>query len=168
MKRLFTILVLIAGLITPSVTKANDLWQQVSIDRAPKNLQLMHPVKFLVYTMDEAMLKLQMFSLSSDPAQGMTVSLPLPEGTYKDFKVWQTPMMPGELAAKYPDIKTFTAEAVDNRNITAKLDFTLYGFHAMIYDGKNTSFIDPFDDYHDGFYMVHYKNDETRAIADRM
>ena len=95
-------------------------------------------------------------------------TLPLPDGTFRDFKVWQTPMMPGQLAAKYPDIKTFTAEAVDNRNVTAKLDFTLYGFHAMIYDNNGISFIDPYDNYHDGFYMVHYKKDETRAFTDRM
>ena len=161
-------LLLCAVLFFPVITYAGNLWQQVNVQQAPKNLQLMHPNNFLVYTVDEATLKLQMFSLSNDPSQAIVITLPLPDGSFRDFNVWQTPMMPNQLASQYPDIKTFTGEAVGNATITAKLDFTLYGFHAMIFNGDNTSFIDPYDNYHDGYYMVHYKKDETRAFSDRM
>src|ERR1700744_5243933 len=124
MRRLFTSLLLCAGI---SVTAtAGNLWQQVDAGQAPANLQVMHPNKFQVYTMDEATLKLQMWNLSTDPNESMLITLPLPDGSTRDFKVWQTPMMPADLAAKYPDIKTFTAEAVGNSTVTAKLDFTVY------------------------------------------
>jgi hypothetical protein len=123
---------------------------------------------FLVYTMDESALRLQLSTLSADPSEGMIITLPLPNGSYRDFKVWQTPMLPAELAVVNPEIKTFTAEATDNHFVTAKLDFTSYGFHAMIYDGNNTSFVDPFDNFHDGFYTVHYKKDEVKPYTERM
>jgi Metallo-peptidase family M12B Reprolysin-like/Secretion system C-terminal sorting domain len=168
MNRFLSTLLLCAVFLVPIKSNAGNLWQKVNPELAPQQLQLLHPVSFLVYTMDEPTLKLQMTVLSNDPAAGMVVSLPMPDGSFKDFRVWQTPVMPEELAARYPDIKTFTAEAVGNRNITAKLDFTLYGFHAMIYDGDRTSFIDPYDNYHDGYYLVHYKKDERRALSDRM
>ncbi|MES2703318.1 MAG: zinc-dependent metalloprotease family protein [Bacteroidota bacterium] len=168
MKRLFVKLALSIGLLCPVVTNAGNYWQQIDAAKAPKNLQVIHPTSFLVYTMDEAALKLQMWNLSTDPAEGMIVSLPMPDGTYRDFKVWQSPMMEAELAAKYPEIKTFSGEAVNNHAVTAKLEFTLYGFTAMIYDGDNTSLIDPFDNYHDGFYMAHYKRNEVRGINERM
>ena len=38
----------------------------------------------------------------------------------------------------------------------------------MVYDGDKTSFIDPFDNYNDGYYMVHYKKDEARPLEQRM
>jgi protein involved in ribonucleotide reduction len=161
-------LLLCLAFLCPFATQAANIWRQVPEDMAPRNLQLLHPTNFLVYTLDEASLKQQLFSLSGDPSEGVIVSLPLPDGSYRDFKVWQTPMMQQQLAAQYTGIKTFTAEATGNRSITAKLDFTLYGFHAMIFDGANTAFIDPFDNYNDGYYLVHYKKDETRAPADRM
>ena len=135
---------------------------------APENLQLMHPGHFLVYTLDEAILKFQLWNLSSDPKDGIIITLPMPDGSYRDFKVWQSSLMPDELAAKYPGIKSFTGEAVGNHTVTVKLDYTLFGFDAMIYDGANTSFIDPYDNYNDGLYMVHYKRDETRAFSNRM
>ena len=145
-----------------------NLWTAVTSGAPSASLMPFHPRNYKVYTLSETMLKLQMFGLSSDPQQGMVVTLPMPDGTFRNFKVWQSSMMAPELAAKYPDIKTFTGEAVDDHRITAKLDFTLFGFHAMIFESGNTSFIDPYDNYHDGYYMVHYKKDETRAVSNRM
>lgn len=168
MRKIFTRLFSIALTFSCFSASAGNYWEQVNADKAPKNLQLIHPSNFLVYTMNEDALKLQMFSLSTDPSDGMIISLPLPNGSYRDFIVWQTPMLPEDLAASNPEIKTFTAEAADNPFVTAKLDFTMYGFHAMIFDGDNTSMVDPFDNYHDGFYLVHYKRDENRPLAHRM
>lgn len=163
-----TKLILALCLAFPVSLMANNYWHQADAQRAPANLQVMHPTQFLVYTMDEAALKFFLWNLSTDPNEGQVIALPLPDGSFRNFKVWQSPMMPDRLAARYPGIKTFTAEAVSNHTITAKLEFTLYGFSAMIFDGDNTSFIDPFDNYRDGFYMVHYKRDEVRDDAARM
>ncbi len=168
MKKLITRLILCSVLLWAGNATAGNYWHQIDPTKAPQNLQWQHPERFLVYTMDEATLKFLMWNLSTDPQEGMIVNLPQPDGSFRDFKVWQTPMMPEVLAAKYPDIKTFTGEAIDNPMVTAKLDFTVYGFSAMIYDGDNTALIDPYDNYHDGFYMVHYRRDEKRNFNERM
>jgi hypothetical protein len=168
MNNTFTKLLFSIAILCSFQLHATNYWQQVDASKAPKNLQWQHPTHFLVYTVDEARLKLQMWNLSEDPAEAIVISLPMPDGSYRDFRVWQTPMMPATLAARYPDIKTFTGTAVDDGFVSAKLDFTVYGFSAMIYDGDNTSFIDPYDNYHDGFYMVHYRRDETRTLPERM
>ncbi len=147
----------------------SGLWQQVDNVNVPaKGTQVQHPKKYLVYSLATDYLKQQLFSLSANPGNGQIIELPLPDGTSRDFKVWQTPMMPDELAARYPNIKTFTAEAVGNHTMTAKIDFTEYGFHAMIFDGANTSFIDPFTNEDQNYYMVHYKHDEYRPFSQRM
>ncbi len=168
MKQIFTSLIMCAGILGATVSNATNFWHKENPANAPQQLQVMHPTQFLVYTVDDAAMKLQLWNVSSDPAEGIIIALPLPNGTYRDFKVWSSSLMPDELAAKYPGIKSFTGFAVDNPTVTAKLDYTLFGFDAMIYDGENTSFIDPYDNYSDGFYMVHYKRYETRELSARM
>ncbi|MCW3123646.1 MAG: hypothetical protein JWQ38_3138 [Flavipsychrobacter sp.] len=168
MKRSFFILTLAAYLCCAATTQAANTWVPVTASEAPQNLQIMHPKNFLVYRFNNEEQRLQLFALSTSPSEGMVISLPLPDGTFRDFKVWQAPMMPADLAAQFPEIRTFTAEAVNDPRVTAKLDYTLYGFHAMIFDGENTSFIDPYDNFSDGYYMVHYKRDEIRAYTDMM
>jgi len=168
MKRSFPIFILVVLLCCQFTTKATNYWKPVTLADVPQQLQVMHPRNFLVYRFDQPSLRLQLFALSTDPASGMLITLPMPDGSFRDFNVWQAPMMPDDLASKYPEIRTFSAEAVNDRTVTAKLDYTLYGFHAMIFDGDNTSFIDPYDNFNDGYYMVHYKKDEVRAYSELM
>ena len=169
MKRILSGLALMAGIFNCSTSQAGNLWEKIDARYAPaKSVMAFQPKSYSVYTMNETSLKLQMLSLSTDPNEAQILQLPMLDGTMRDFKVWQTPMLPEALAAQYPDINTFTAEAVNNRNVTAKIDFTMYGFHAMVFDGDNTFMVDPYDNFHDGYYMVHLKNDETRTMDQRM
>lgn len=168
MKRIFLSLVAVAGLSCYGA-KAGSIWSKVDLQYAPsKDIQVFHPKKYLVYTMDEANLKLQMLTLSTDPSEAQIIALPTPDGGYRNFRVWQTPMLPAELSAQFPDISTYTAEAVGAPTVTAKLDFTMYGFHAMVFDGDNTYMVDPYDNFHDGYYMVHYRRDESREANEKM
>ncbi len=170
MKKFLICVSLISGLLSGKVALAgSSLWQPVPLSQAPStDVQVFHPLKYKVFTFNESWIKIQMFGLSVNPDEGMIVELPMPDGTFRSFKVWQSPMMHDEMAARYPEIKTFSAVATNDPRVTAKLDFTLYGFHAMIFDGENTCMIDPYDNFHDGFYMVHYKRDEYRDMSKRM
>jgi hypothetical protein len=168
MKKIFLKLALCVGLFTPIVTSASEVWKEVNPDRAPKQLQLFQPEKYRVLVLDEATLRIQFENLSTIPEQGTVISLPMPDGSRRDFIVWETPMMPKELAELTPDIRTYTATAADDPTVTAKLDFTLYGFHAMVFDGDEIAFIDPYDNFHDGFYMSYYKKDVSRPESARM
>ncbi len=151
------------------VARELNYWHPIPLAQAPASSQMpFRPGAYLTFTLDETSLKSQMFHLSTDPANGAIISLPMPDGNFRKFKVWQTPMMPSELSAKYPEIRTFTGEAVGDVRITAKLDFTSFGFHAMIFEPGNTSFIDPYDNHHDGYYFAHYKRDEFRGYSSRM
>lgn len=147
---------------------AGNFWQAAEQSALPVNLQWQHPAHFVAYRLNESSLKMALWNASQDPAEATVLSLPLPDGSFREFKVWETPIMPQPLAAKYPQIRTFTGAAVNDPMVTAKLEYTLYGFSAMIFDGENTSFVDPYDNYSDGLYMVHYKRDEQRAFNDRM
>ncbi|MEZ5054251.1 MAG: hypothetical protein R2807_05720 [Chitinophagales bacterium] len=66
------------------------------------------------------------------------------------------------LAEKYPMIKTYHAIGVNNPTITAKLDYTAFGFHAMVFSEKGIYYIDPYSSSNTGYYNCYYKKDYTR------
>ncbi|MBD2715770.1 T9SS type A sorting domain-containing protein [Microvirga sp. STR05] len=71
------------------------------------------------------------------------ISLPLPDGSSQRFRIVQVPVMAPQLAAKYPQIRTYEAQGIDDPSATARLDISPAGFHAMITTASRTIFIDP-------------------------
>ncbi|MCZ2141243.1 MAG: M12 family metallo-peptidase, partial [Bacteroidia bacterium] len=127
------------------------------------------PQKFILSKLNTTDFKLLQLAIPNEESgESITLSLPTPDGAMMDFKVFESPMMEKPLADKYPEIKTYTAISVDNHHITGKLDFTNYGFHAMIFNGEYTYFIDPYKDIPSDWYIVYYKNDFQKNLNDRM
>jgi hypothetical protein len=87
------------------------------------------------------------------------MDMPSPEGKFYTYRISESPCMEKELADKYPNIRTYTAVCVSNPNITAKIDFTSKGFHAMVFDESGTYYIDPFASKNIQFYTCYYKKD---------
>jgi subtilisin-like proprotein convertase family protein len=89
------------------------------------------------------------------------VSLPMPDGSLARFHVWQSPIMEKELPAGYPELKTFTGQGIDDRTATIKLDWTEFGFHAMILSPVTGAIlIDPYDQRTITNYISYYKADQ--------
>lgn len=143
-------------------------WQPVDAAHVPsRGVQVLQPQKFLVYHLaDQFSTLLAALPEHADMAQ--QVDLPMPNGSFRTFNVWQTPVMEKTLADKYPGIYTFTAVATDDRRVTAKLDLTPDGFHAMVFDGSSTYFINPYSRVNDGYYLCYYKHDYIRPLNQRM
>ena len=68
MKKLIAKIALSLGMLCPMAAQAGNYWQEISAARAPKQLQVIKASSFRVYTMDETSLKMQMWNLSTDPA----------------------------------------------------------------------------------------------------
>ena len=87
------------------------------------------------------------------------LEFPHPDGTMHTYNAKANETMHPELAAKFPEIKSY--DAVDVLNGTSvKWDITPQGFHAMIFqkDGS-TVFIDPLIKGNTDYYIVYYKSD---------
>lgn len=84
--------------------------------------------------------------------------LPLPEGGFGRFRIVESPTMDEGLAVKYPEIKTYTAQGIDDPYATAKIDITPLGFHAMILTAGNSIFIDPYAKGDILNYISYYKS----------
>ncbi|UOG75886.1 M12 family metallo-peptidase [Hymenobacter tibetensis] len=88
-------------------------------------------------------------ALANAPAEtnlrtsGTVISLPLPNGTSERYRMAQVPVMDPRLAARYPMIKTYVGQSLDDATASVRLDVSPAGFHAMIQGAGRTVYIDP-------------------------
>jgi hypothetical protein len=86
-------------------------------------------------------------------------TLPLPNGTSARFYIWESPIIEPVLAAKFPTLKTYTGQGIDDPAAIIKLDWTALGFRAMVLTHKGTVFIDPYMQGTTTNYIAYYKSD---------
>jgi hypothetical protein len=163
-----SILLCLCLIIAQQVQAYNTIWKQISNTHVPaRGTTYTRAAQYAVYSLDIAYVRSMLALVPASPVQSQVIELPLPDGTYRTFNIWQTATMEPGLAGAFPQIKTFTGVALDNSRVTAKLDITLSGFHAMVFDGDNTTFIDPYSHEDDDYYVVHYKKDEVVPLNER-
>lgn len=84
----------------------------------------------------------------------IVLSIPLPEGGTEDFIMTQVKVMAPELAAKYPNIKTYSGTSKVYSTDKIRADISPQGFRAMIQSTRGAFVIDPY-----------CKNDSIHAIS---
>jgi hypothetical protein len=88
------------------------------------------------------------------------LEIPMPDGTINKFHIWESTIMEPVLAAKFPSLKTYVGQGIDDSSATIKLDWTSFGFHAMILSPVTGSvFIDPYIQGNKTLYISYFKSD---------
>jgi hypothetical protein len=108
-----------------------------------KHLTGYRAVTFQLSALQQVLRTAPTTALSAVGSSPTVLSLPLPDGSSARFRVVEAPVMAPELAARYPSIKTYQAQSLEDPGITARLDLTPAGFHAMIRTRNKTVYIDP-------------------------
>jgi hypothetical protein len=90
-----------------------------------------------------ALAKAPLESTTKSKTAQAIVTLPGADGTFMRFSFVASPIMAPELAARYPEIKTYAAQGIDDPAATARFDWTPMGFHAIVLAATGTSLIEP-------------------------
>ncbi len=93
-------------------------------------------------------------------AKPVTLSIPNPNGEFERFSIVESSILEPELAAKFPDIKTYRGQGIENPASTIRLDFTVQGFHAQVLAPDNGDYyIDPYFHLETDVYASYFVHD---------
>jgi hypothetical protein len=156
---------------TPHAVASEDtVWQAIdesSIAGAPSSLSL--PDSYQAYrldgdalrrTIDKAPAEFTSEALSSP----VVLSLPMPDRSLKRFKIETSPVMEPELAAQFPEIKTYRGQGLDDPTATTRFDWTPYGFHAIVISSEGTAYITPYAPEDQRNYISFYLRDQQQGF----
>ncbi len=119
-----------------------------------------------VYTLDINGLKNVLARAPKRIAPGekseIIISFPNSEGQMESFKVRENSNFDPQLAAKYPDIKSYVGEGLGDSNTTVYFSISPLGLSSMeIYGDKSAVFIEPYSK-DLSTYVVYKKSDKKR------
>ncbi|MCB2379685.1 M12 family metallo-peptidase [Hymenobacter sp. BT635] len=107
-------------------------------------LRQYRPVSFQMTAVRDVLQKAPAAKGAGAKGSPTVLSLPMPDGSSQRFRVAEVPVMHPALAAKYPSIKTYEAQGIDDPAAIARLDLTPAGFHALILGSNGRMvYIDP-------------------------
>ncbi len=146
MKKLLLLLLLIPSL---SVNGAVSFWSDFSsADEQLKSLAAAQAFQYRLVSLDLPALKEW---LNKSPLPDHTqlrsstfyLELPHPNGHADVFKIAANQLLHPQLAAVYPEFKTYSGQGITDPTATLKFDITLFGFHAMVISPHGTYVINP-------------------------
>ncbi len=171
-----TVAALLIVLISPSLASAqvvgDELWRDVdeSFLKTVTERDIV-PREYRTVALDmvglEALLASAPFENSTDltrlPGTGGTLlSLPLPDGGFSRFTVVESPIMEPGLAARFPQIKTYRGQGIEDPSANVRFDRTPAGFHATIRSPAGSVYIDPYSRRDTENYIVYWARDAER------
>ncbi len=174
---LFTALLLNNEIVNAgkSKTSTQQIWQDASeTSFAVKGERQIFPQKYRTLRLNKEALRNLLLTAprefsESAKESNVILSLPLPDGSFSRFKIVDSPIMPDELAAKFPDIKTYRGQGIDDPSAVTRFDITPKGFHALILRSGTSIYIDPYSKDDTENYISYLKsdfhNEEKRLVC---
>jgi hypothetical protein len=87
------------------------------------------------------------------------LTLPLPDGGFGRFQLQESPLMEPALAKRFPEIKTYVGQGIDDPTANVRIDVTPAGFHAIILSASGQVYVDPYWRDSDVTYVAYRKSE---------
>lgn len=153
-----------------AAASTDGLWNDVdeqAISRSAQPRQIV-PLHYRTLQLDRVELSgvLAQAPLESRVPAGRSsvhLSLPLADGGFGEFQIVESPIMEPGLAAKFPELRTYVGQGIDDRSATLRFDVTPTGFHGQIISWEGTTFIDPFQPGDTDHYIAYRKRDAQQV-----
>ena len=147
------LLVCISLFFTAGLFSQNNFWKTVKINEASaftKGQQLFpgvfKPSVYKLFSLDETTLSvvLKQARIQAVSKSNFIITVPVANGSIEHFRVTELPVMQPKLQAKYPNIRTYVGQGIEDASSIIHFDFTPLGFHAIIISPeKSTVYINP-------------------------
>lgn len=143
------IIALCSALFVMTTGFSQDLWKPTtypnSIGQKPTTLSKQNLPTTNLFTLDIIQLKSKLSKAPprSKTAIKSTVQLPFPnaKGALEVFTIYEASIMHPDLAAKYPNIKSYVGQGITDPGATIRFSTTSKGLYAMCRGAKSTFFI---------------------------
>jgi hypothetical protein len=160
----FSVVALVIG--KTSIPPNEEIWTSIaerSIEQAGPRLIV--PTAYRTIRLDKMALSRLLATAPMEFTQATSlnpmVDLPMPDGTLARFRFEESPVVEPGLAEKYPGLKTYRAQGIDDPTATSRFDFLPNGFHAIIFTPSGTALIDPYAKSNTLDYISYWKKDAT-------
>ncbi|MCB0539365.1 MAG: hypothetical protein KDE33_17755, partial [Bacteroidetes bacterium] len=114
---------------------SQEYWQKTSSFRNSENAQIKarnaQNLNLNINAFTQEMFTAPQYNGST--LSSVIVDIPLPNGNFEKYMVYESLVMEQGLADKFPQIKTFIVQSIENQLNTGRVDVTTKGFHALIY-----------------------------------
>jgi hypothetical protein len=159
----------VAAIFGQATRQPNErMWNAIeenSLDRTARRLIV--PMVYRTVRLDKAALAQALASapmeFTGDATLNPIIYLPMPDGTLARFRFEESPIMEPGLAAKYPGLKTYRAQGIDDPTATSRFDWLPTGFHAIILAPSGTVLIDPYAQGNTTDYITYWKKDAANT-----
>lgn len=157
-----------------SAVSPDGLWSHIpeqTIQDRPGSERALFPNAYRTFALANAELRatLRKAPMEFTPgaeALAVVITLPMPDGSFQQFAIQESPMLAPDLAALLPDVKTYSAQGIDDPSATGRLDFTPAGFHGFILSDAGAVYIDPYRRGDTTNYMAYWRRDYARPSGE--
>ena len=132
------------------VQTSDGLWQKIEErEIANRDSRVDKPLSYLTVRLDTDALVSTLDRAPHESTEAAknsqaVITLPMPDGSFARFRIVESPIMEKELAEKFPSIKTYRGQGIDDANATTRFDLTPVGFHAIVLSSTETTYIEPY------------------------